>query len=614
MTAFKNGRAALAVTAGLVGALSLGSAAVAAAPVSAYAEAQVESGYATSTGEAYIGANDYTELDFADGAVTDVDIDAISQNGGNVKVDKLIVDGKETTGPFTTAVYTFTNLDGEDNPAYSYKDQLGTEVKWAGKGAVTPVKGTYVLAIKPASGATRYVTFRLTDKGAADVTFKFDGKEVHNSVANPTKVVYNSLDALDRLSVVAEDNTAASTGRLQEGEDKDYTVIVKKKEDGNWVTVDKVVDKGDYKVSIKSDEYEGDEDFYLTIDPLSISKDADDYEWDYTYTSEKDAEAAIDKIEDLEAVTGNAYTTAVGYVRAKAQLVPGKSDLAYTGSEIKPTYQAVAKAAFKVKKVSNVDYRIVLDQDKTTWVDLPADQVSAYYADSKSGATAALQAAGDYDAEVTLAKGGNFALSVANLELTVSGDRVFTDVASTAWYADAVYDANTKGYMTGLAGTQTFDPEGSLTRGQAVQVLYNMASEYSNFDDFNHNSQSGYKSYEDVASGAWYAKAVAWAKAYGVVNGYPDGTFKAEQLVSRQEFAQMLRNYAAKTQQGTDAKADLSSYADANELGWGRDAVAWAVANKAMGQNTTVLKPTSNISRAEVAAMVTRFQPNGKLK
>ena len=98
-----------------------------------------------------------------------------------------------------------------------------------------------------------------------------------------------------------------------------------------------------------------------------------------------------------------------------------------------------------------------------------------------------------------------------------------------------------------------------------------------------------------------------------MVSGYPDGTFQPNKTVTREEFAKMLQNYAAKSSQGTDASADLSVYKDAGKLGWSRDAVTWAVANKAMGQDTDELRPQDNIKRSEVAKMSVSFQTQGKL-
>ena len=189
----------------------------------------------------------------------------------------------------------------------------------------------------------------------------------------------------------------------------------------------------------------------------------------------------------------------------------------------------------------------------------------------------------------------------------------FADVASTDWFVSSVVkvSADDKKIMNGYAGTNLFGPYDNITRGQVAIVLYNMATT-NGFTDETIGTDKGsesYKSFSDVESGAYYGKAVAWAKAAGVVNGYGDGTFKPEQDVTRQEFAKMLANYAQKfgTYQAGDASS-LADYADGSAVdSWATDSVAWAVEKGYMGKDTDTLAPANSIIRAEAAAMVARY-------
>ena len=102
----------------------------------------------------------------------------------------------------------------------------------------------------------------------------------------------------------------------------------------------------------------------------------------------------------------------------------------------------------------------------------------------------------------------------------------------------------------------------------------------------------------------------------GLVTGY-DGTdeFRPEAPVSRQELAVMLARYAKMT--GVDTDADLSeldAYTDGSAVAdFADEAVAWAVEAGVMGQDVDALRPADAISRAEVAAMTVRVQPDGRL-
>lgn len=46
--------------------------------------------------------------------------------------------------------------------------------------------------------------------------------------------------------------------------------------------------------------------------------------------------------------------------------------------------------------------------------------------------------------------------------------------------------------------------------------------------------------FADVAKGQWYADGVAWASANGVVSGYPDGSFRPNDTITREQMAAIL--------------------------------------------------------------------------
>ena len=196
----------------------------------------------------------------------------------------------------------------------------------------------------------------------------------------------------------------------------------------------------------------------------------------------------------------------------------------------------------------------------------------------------------------------------ADVKVTLTGARSYADVSSWQWYRDWVYRAMQLGYMTGKSDT-AFDPEGTLTRAEAVETLYKMAGARSVYGEPS-GIQTGFT---DTSDTDWYAESLSWGKSHGVVSGYPDGSFRPDAPVTREEFAKMLQNYAEKAGRDVTSRGDLSPYADASRLGWSRDAVSWAVFNRVMGQNTNVLTPSAPITRAQAAAMAVRFQPDGRL-
>ena len=100
-----------------------------------------------------------------------------------------------------------------------------------------------------------------------------------------------------------------------------------------------------------------------------------------------------------------------------------------------------------------------------------------------------------------------------------------------------------------------------LTRAQAVQRLY---------DDAGRPAVSTAAGFSDVAAGADYLNAVAWAKAQGIVNGVSDSSFAPDETITQAQFAAMLTRYAAvQGKAGASRDATLSqgmTYAQSNGL------------------------------------------------
>ena len=110
----------------------------------------------------------------------------------------------------------------------------------------------------------------------------------------------------------------------------------------------------------------------------------------------------------------------------------------------------------------------------------------------------------------------------------------FTDIPNS-WYTEAVRYVYTHNMMVGTSGT-TFVPTKSLTRAEVAQVLYNIE------DQPEVNGTTRFRGFRRPLGGKHPS---LWAEQTGVVDGYEDGTFRPDQPVTRQEFAQMLHNYAA---------------------------------------------------------------------
>lgn len=181
----------------------------------------------------------------------------------------------------------------------------------------------------------------------------------------------------------------------------------------------------------------------------------------------------------------------------------------------------------------------------------------------------------------------------------------FEDVAPGAWYEEAVRYAYFHNIMEGMRETE-FAPATALTRAMAVQILYNLEGQPDLSDE-----NLGYP-YEDVDAQAWYGDAVYWARITGVATGYGDGTFQPGDSITRQEFAQMLYNYAKYKGYDLSAEGDLSTFPDANSIAdWAEAAMSWANGNELInGHDDGTLEPDGTATRAQAASILMQFDQN----
>lgn len=179
----------------------------------------------------------------------------------------------------------------------------------------------------------------------------------------------------------------------------------------------------------------------------------------------------------------------------------------------------------------------------------------------------------------------------------------FNDVSANDWFASAVDYVTGKGMMNGTAAN-TFSPKANTTRGMVVTVLYRLENQPS----------TSAASFTDVASGAYYANAVAWANANGIVSGYGSGKFGPNDKVTREQLAAILYRYAQYKKYDVSGANSLDGYTDAQSVSsYAVPALQWAnAAGIVTGKSGSKLDPKGNATRAEVAAMLMRFCENVK--
>ena len=174
----------------------------------------------------------------------------------------------------------------------------------------------------------------------------------------------------------------------------------------------------------------------------------------------------------------------------------------------------------------------------------------------------------------------------------------FLDIDANKWYCSSVKWAYESGLLTGTSSTE-FDPNGQMTRGMLVTVLYRKEGR---------PSVKKTNSFSDVDAKKYYASAITWASANKLVSGYTNGNFGPEDSITREQIAKILYLYADYKGFDTTNSADISSYKDAAKVsGYAKKYMQWAVAEGLIKGSNGELNPKGNATRAEISAILKRF-------
>lgn len=141
----------------------------------------------------------------------------------------------------------------------------------------------------------------------------------------------------------------------------------------------------------------------------------------------------------------------------------------------------------------------------------------------------------------------------------------------------------------------TFAPNKGMTRAEVATMFTRLLK------DRPVKGQTYDAGFNDIDSNAWYANTVGYAVKKGIVSGYPDGSFKPNQAITRAEFSSIVARFAALTQE-----KDLT-FTDIDASHWGYKAVRLAASNGwVSGYPDNTFRPENNITRAEVTSVTNR--------
>ena len=177
----------------------------------------------------------------------------------------------------------------------------------------------------------------------------------------------------------------------------------------------------------------------------------------------------------------------------------------------------------------------------------------------------------------------------------------FWDIQEDDWFYSAIEWMFNKKVMRGTSDT-TFSPDGTVTRAMMATTLWRMGWWY----PFEGNESLPFT---DLTQD-WYISAIAWAAKEGIVTGYGDGRFAPDEPITREQIAVMLhRHHFPFSNTNWSPTADLSGYSDYGSISpYALEAMRWAnEAGIITGRTETILDPTGIATRAELAAMLSRY-------
>ncbi|KRF35897.1 S-layer homology domain-containing protein [Paenibacillus sp. Soil787] len=140
----------------------------------------------------------------------------------------------------------------------------------------------------------------------------------------------------------------------------------------------------------------------------------------------------------------------------------------------------------------------------------------------------------------------------------------------------------------------SFKPDMNMTRAEIASILYSFIA----------NKEGAKPSkFKDVSSGAWYEEAVSYLSQHGMLNGYDDGTFKANQPITRAELTTVLTSYFKLTLTDTIT----NKFIDVGAQHWAKKYIdSAAVKGWINGYEDDMFRPDKNVTRAEAVVIVNR--------
>ena len=187
------------------------------------------------------------------------------------------------------------------------------------------------------------------------------------------------------------------------------------------------------------------------------------------------------------------------------------------------------------------------------------------------------------------------------LVLLLSTGAMAAGAKYSAWFAPYYKEMQALGILP--ASFTTGDLTATITRGEMSELAV-VAFEKATGNVIDELERTDY--FTDTTD-----KNILKAHEYGIVSGYPDGTFQPDKTLTRQEFFKIIQNFCQAAAYTSTRSKDLGSFADSGSIGaWAREAAQLCVSNSFVdgtkSGSATYLRPTEGASRQEAMVMFLR--------
>lgn len=185
-----------------------------------------------------------------------------------------------------------------------------------------------------------------------------------------------------------------------------------------------------------------------------------------------------------------------------------------------------------------------------------------------------------------------------NIDTRFSKIDYYDDVDEDDWYDEAAWFCTAYGLMEGV-GHRQFGGNLKTSRAMLVTVLYRLSGS----DDPSENISV------DAESEKWYTKAIAWATKNGIVEGYGNGEFGPNDMLTREQMVTILHRYSRLMGYDVNKTNSLETFSDVSSISdWALAEMQWAVGNDLVeGMRDGLVCPKTGATRAQFAAIMQRY-------